>query len=79
MKQVVPCTVAIKRFFRTYVVVDENATNEEILTAVKSQILEGQDESIMLDPDMEIEEHDILGIDPDDDGAWLEDDDYVRD
>lgn len=78
MKKVVPCDVAIKRFYRTYVVVDEEATDEEVMAAVKSQIVEHQDESIMLDPDLEIEEHDILGIDPDDDGAWLEDDDYVR-
>lgn len=78
MKKVVPCDVAIKRFYRTYVVVDEEATDEEVMAAVKSQIVERQDESIMLDPDLEIEEDDILGILPDDDGTWLEDDDYVR-
>ena len=78
MKKVVPCDGAIKRCYRIYVVVDEEATDEEVVAAVKSQIVERQDESIMLDPDLEIEEDDILGILPDDDGTWLEDDDYVR-
>ena len=74
MKLIVPCNVTIKRFYRAYVEVDENATDEEIRKAMIEAILEHQDAELCEDPDLEIENHDIVNIEIDHEAAWTEDD-----
>ena len=39
MKLIIPCNVIIKRFYRTYAEVDENATDEDIRKAMIEAIL----------------------------------------
>ena len=75
MKLVVPVNVCIKRFYRTYAYVDENATDEQICNAVKEMIYEEQDKALTTDPDLEIEDGDIEHIHIDHDGEWSEEDD----
>lgn len=75
MKLIVPCDVCIKRFYRAYAEVDENATDEEIRKAMIEAILEHQDAELCDDPDIEIEEHDIVSIEIDHDGEWTEEED----
>lgn len=72
MKLIVPCNVTIKRFYRAYAEVDENATDEEIRKAMIEAILEHQDAELVEDPDLEIEEHDICYIEIDHDAACTE-------
>ena len=74
MKIIVPADVCIKRFYRAYVEVEENATGLEIKKALLEQILEEQDAALAEDPDIEIEAGDIVSISPDYDGAWSEED-----
>ena len=71
---IVPCNVTIKRFYRAYVEVDENATDEEIRKAMTEAILEHQDAELCEDPGLEIEGHDIVNIEIDHEAAWTEDD-----
>ena len=73
--KVVPVDACIKRFYRGYVTVDENATNEEIRAAAEESILQNLDNAFDLDPDMYIEEDDIVFIDPDEEGSWTEKED----
>lgn len=72
-KLIVPCNICIKRFYRGYVKVDENATDEEIRKAMVESILKYQDAELIEDPDIEIEEHDITAIKIDHDCEWTED------
>lgn len=72
MKIVVPCDVEIRRFYRAYVTVDEDASDAEIVRKMKAEILEHQDSVLTPDPDLDIEEHDILNVCPDSQN-WLED------
>ena len=74
MKIIVTAEVCIKRFYRAYVEVAENATGLEIKKALLEQILEEQDAALAEDPDIEIEAGDIVSIAPDYDGAWSEED-----
>lgn len=79
MKKIVPCDVCIKRFYRGYVSVDENADSEEISHAMKSIILKGQDAELTEDPDLDIEDHDIVFIQPREDDGWTEEEDQDMD
>lgn len=72
-KRIFPCTVKIERFYRVYVAVDEEASNEDIIAAAKAQIVEEQDAALTDDPDMEIEEHDIVAVNPDYEASWPDD------
>ncbi len=74
MKLIIPCNVCIKRFYRGYAEVDENATDEEIRKAMINAIVENQDEELNYDPDLEIEHDDIVYIEIDHDGKWTEED-----
>lgn len=68
MKITVPCNVSIRKFYRMYVSVDENASESEIVEVAKNKILEMSEPEfnyeMIPDPDLEIEEHDILGVEP---------------
>lgn len=70
--KIVPCNVCIKRFYRTYAHLDDEATEEQIIKTVQKEILAEQDEALCEDPDLVIEEHDIVLISPDFDAAWSE-------
>ena len=72
MKLIVPCDICIKRFYRGYVKVNENATDEEIRKAMVESILKYQDAELTEDPDIEIEEHDITAIEIDHSSEWTE-------
>lgn len=72
MKIVVPCDVEIRRFYRTYVTVDEDTSDAEIVLKAKAEILEHQDAVLSPDPDLDIEAHDILNVCLDSEN-WLED------
>lgn len=74
MKIIVPCDVCIKRFYRAYAEVDENATDEEIRKAMIEAIVENQDAELTEDPDLGIEAHDIVYVEIDHEGAWTEED-----
>ena len=78
-KKIVPCDVAIRRFYRMYVKVDEDAGTELVRFTAKNMLIESDDPDAMLvpDPDLEIEEHDIDSISPDWDG--VQDDDEEDD
>lgn len=71
---VIPVDVAIKRFYRCYVRVSENATDEQVEQKVRDMIVEEQDSVLTEDPDLEIENHDIEINDIDWDGGWEDDD-----
>lgn len=71
-KVVIPCDVEIKRYYRTYVTVDEGSTKEQIIQAMREEILENQDNALTPDPDMGIEEDDITLVFPDFDAMWTE-------
>ena len=72
-KVVMPCDLAITRFYRIYVEINKDATQDEIEVAVKNKIMgcDNPDAEMMPDPDIynSIEEHDIVSILPDWDGA----------
>ena len=72
MKLIVPCNVCIKRFYRAYVEADENATDEEIRKAMIEAIVENQDKELTEDPDLEIEDHDVVYVEIDHEGAWID-------
>lgn len=72
MKITVPCDVEIRRFYRMYVTVDENATDAEIKAAARKDILDYGEEVLTPDPDLNIESHDIFAIIPDHDAEWTE-------
>ena len=74
-KMIVPCDVAIRRFYRMYVTVDRDAVHQEIEDAVRSELMAATDYDAILtpDPDLDIEGHDVLEITPDNDGAWWDD------
>lgn len=75
MKLVVPCDVCIRRFYRGYVTVDENASQDEIRQAMIDAILEDQEGDLTEDPDLFIEEDDISFVNPCMDEAWTEEED----
>lgn len=71
-RMVVPCDVAIRRFYRMYVTVGKDAGDQEIANAVHSELREASDPDAILtpDPDLDIEPRDVLEIHPDMDGCW---------
>lgn len=75
MKKIIPVNVCIKRFYRAYAEVDENANDEEIRKAIRNAIVENQDNELCDDPDLEIEKDDIVYIDIDHDASWTEEED----
>lgn len=74
VKLIVPCNVCVKRFYRAYTEVDENATDEEIRKAMIEAIVENQDIELTEDPDIGIEDNDIVYVEIDHEGAWTEED-----
>ena len=78
MKKVVPCNVCIKRFYRAYVTVDENADESEIIARMKANVLENQDEELTPDPDLDIEEQDLVFVKPDYEAEWEDDGEDVN-
>ena len=72
MKLIIPCNVTIKRFYRTYAEVDENATDEDIRKAMIEAILEHQDAELTEGPEIDIEEGDIVNVEIDHDNEWTE-------
>ena len=72
MKLIVPCNVCIKRFYRAYVEAGENATDEEIRKAMIEAIVENQDKELTEDPDLEIEDHDVIYVEIDHEGEWID-------
>ena len=80
-KLIMPCDVAVKRYYRMYVEVEIDADedcysqvpeNAAIVALAKKQIVDDQDDAMDLDPDLEIEEHDICWVNPDQEGWWTE-------
>lgn len=69
-KMTIPVDLDIMRFYRTYVTVDENATEDEVRQAVIDMVCDEQDYA--LTDELYIEPHDIEVIDIDYDGAWEE-------
>ena len=74
-RMVMPCDVAIRRFYRMYVTVGKDASDQEIADAVHGELLAANDQDAILtpDPDLDIEAHDVLEITPDVDGCWWDD------
>ena len=75
MKMIVPVDVCIKRYYRAYAEVDENAGDKEIIQSITDAIIDNQDAELCLDPDLEIEDGDIEWIHIDHEGAWTEKED----
>ena len=78
-KQIVPCDLAIKRFYRMYVEVDEGAGTDQVIAAAKQMVVESSnpDSELCPDPDIysEIESQDICWVNPNWDGAHYKDED----
>ena len=73
-KLIVPCDVAIKRFYRMYVVVDEEATEDQVKAKAVEMLTDGRDpdKELTPDPDLDMEPHDICWVNPDFEGSWTE-------
>jgi len=73
-KLIVPCDVAIKRFYRMYVEVEEEATSDEVKAKAVEMLTDGRDPDKELTPDtdLEMEPQDICWVNPDFDGSWTE-------
>ena len=67
--QVVPVNLKIARYYRTYVRVPMEANAGTIEEAARKQVLEEGEKTLEQDPDMDIEEDDIMMTDIDWDGA----------
>lgn len=72
-KVTIPVDVCIKRFYRAYIKVDENAERHDVEEATVDQIIENQDMALTPDPDLAIEAHDIVAISPDYNGVMASD------
>lgn len=72
---IVPVDVCIKRYYRAYAHVNEDATDEEIRKITMENIIENQDEELNADPDLGIEKDDIQYVNIDREGSWSEQDD----
>lgn len=75
MNIIVPVDVCIKRYYRAYANVDENATEKEILKTITDAIIENQESELMPDPVLDIDEIDIEWMHIDHDGAWTQEED----
>lgn len=78
-KTIVPCDVAIKRFYRMYVEVDEETGTDQVVAKARRMLVESSDPDSELTPDpdifSEIEPQDICWVNPDWEGSWTEEDD----
>lgn len=72
MKRIVPCNVAITRYYRVYAEVEEGAGHEEIMAKAKEVCCLGDERELTPDLDMGIEPEDIRWIEPDIEGSWTE-------
>lgn len=72
MTLVVPVDVCIRRYYRAYARVEENATDAEIIASVKEAIERNQDRELMEDTDLEIESDDFEWFEVDHDAEWTE-------
>ncbi len=69
-KVVYPYDVGIQRFYRGYILVDEETPEDKVREAIVQDILEHQDGAYFdRDPEMKIERDDITGISIDWDGV----------
>ena len=75
MNIVVPVDVCIRRYYRAYAHVDENATDKEIIESLTDAIIDNQDDVLTPDLDLEIENEDIVYMEIDYDGSWTEQED----
>ena len=73
-KLIVPCDVAIKRFYRMYVEVGEDATEDEVKAKAVEMLTDGRDpdKELTPDPDLDMEPQDICWVNPDFEGSWTE-------
>lgn len=64
-KVIRPVNIGITRYYRTYVTVDSDMSDEDIQQKVKDEIVENQGIELQDDPDLEIEEGDIVMVNVD--------------
>ena len=70
--KIVPVEVVLRRYYRGYVRVPTDGGDKSVLREAHKMILEDQDKCLDPDPDMDIEEADILSVAPDWDGVQYE-------
>lgn len=73
LTKTVPVKVCIKRYYIMYVEVSIDSGNMDVHREAIKQIKEFGEDTLMLDPEMEIEDDDILGSDVDWDGVQYND------
>lgn len=73
-KLIVPCDVAITRYYRMYVEIGEEATEDEVKAKAVEMLTDGSDPDDLLTPDtdLDIEAQDINWVNPDFEGSWTE-------
>ena len=78
-KIIVPCDVAITRYYRQYVRVDVSAGKDDVIAAAYDDILNAadQDDVLTIDPDLDIEHDDIRWVNPDMDYIMDDDDEAM--
>lgn len=64
-KVIRPVNIGITRYYRTYVTVDSDMSDEDIQQKVRDEIVENQEIELQDDPDLEIEEGDIVMVNVD--------------
>ena len=64
-KVIRPVNIGITRYYRTYVTVDSDMPDEDIQQKVRDEIVENQGIELQDDPDLEIEEDDIVMVNVD--------------
>ena len=64
-KVIRPVNIGITRYYRTYVTVDSDMPDEDIQQKVRDEIVENQGIELQDDPDLEIEEGDIVMVNVD--------------
>ena len=64
-KVIRPVNIGITRYYRTYVTVDSDMPDEDIQQKVRDEIVENQGIELQGDPDLEIEEGDIVMVNVD--------------
>ena len=72
---VIPCDVAITRYYRMYVEMPEGASADEVKAKAIETLTDGRDADAELtpDPDLDIEAEDITWVNPDFEGSWTKD------
>ena len=64
-KVIRPVNIGITRYYRTYVTVDCDMPDEDIQQKVRDEIVENQGIELQDDPDLDIEEGDIVMVNVD--------------